>query len=54
MIYIAYLLLLLIMLSLERHMPNEKNGFRLLIPLVYILFIGPTGEGFWLSEAVPG
>ena len=31
------------MLSLERHMPNEKNGFRLLIPLVYILFIGLRG-----------
>ena len=52
MIYIAYLLLLLIMLSLERHMPNEKNGFRLLIPLVYILFIGLRGANVGVDTPV--
>lgn len=43
MIYIAYLLLLLMLLTFERRMPNEKNVFRLLVPLVYILFIGLRG-----------
>lgn len=43
MIYVIYIFILLLLLSFERRERNARNVFRLLIPLVYILFVGLRG-----------
>lgn len=52
MIYIAYFLILLMLLKFERQMPNEQNSYRFLIPLVYILFIGLRGANVGVDTPV--
>lgn len=52
MIYICYFILLLTLLTLERRQKSKKNIFRLLIPLIYTLFIGCRGANVGVDTPV--
>lgn len=52
MIYIVYLFCLLFLLIIERHQNNVNNIFRVIIPLVYTLFIGLRGANVGVDTPV--
>lgn len=52
MTYIVYFILLLLLLIFERAMQSERNIFRCIIPLVYILFVGLRGANVGVDTSV--
>lgn len=52
MIYITYIFLLLVLLKLERQQASPNNGFRFIIPILYILIIGLRGANVGVDTPV--